>query len=42
MNWELDHLFILTPANRILGDRLVEFGLTEGTSNRHLGRGNRE
>jgi hypothetical protein len=39
MTLELDHLFICTQINAPEGDRLVSFGLTEGSSNIHTGQG---
>ncbi|MGH9760591.1 MAG: hypothetical protein ACREAC_07080, partial [Blastocatellia bacterium] len=33
MTFELDHLFICVSAGAPEADRLIEFGLTEGTSN---------
>ena len=36
---ELDHFFILTDVNAPKADRLVEFGLQEGTPNIHPGQG---
>jgi hypothetical protein len=35
----LDHLFILTDAGAPAAERLIEFGLAEGTRNRHPGQG---
>lgn len=35
----LDHVFICSEIGAPEADRLVEFGLTEGTSNRHPGQG---
>ena len=37
--FELDHFFIFTDINAPAADRLVSFGLTEGTSNDHPGQG---
>lgn len=39
MAYEIDHLFICTSAGAPEADRLVEFGLTEGSGNRHPGQG---
>jgi hypothetical protein len=39
MSVELDHVFICTSAGAPEADRLVEFGLTEGSPNRHPGQG---
>ncbi|WP_019498828.1 hypothetical protein [Pseudanabaena sp. PCC 6802] len=39
MPFELDHLFICTNIGAPAADRLVSFGLTEGTSNIHAGQG---
>ena len=36
---ELDHLFILTNIGAPEAERLLDFGLTEGSSNRHPGQG---
>jgi hypothetical protein len=36
---ELDHVFVLTRAGAPAADRLVEFGLTEGSPNVHPGQG---
>jgi hypothetical protein len=36
---ELDHIFICTVVGAPEADRLVAFGLTEGTSNSHSGQG---
>ncbi len=37
--FELDHLFIFTDIDAPAADRLVSFGLTEGTSNVHPEQG---
>ncbi|MBF2037046.1 MAG: hypothetical protein IGR92_16610 [Leptolyngbyaceae cyanobacterium T60_A2020_046] len=37
--WELDHGFICTAVDAPAGDRLREFGLREGSRNRHPGQG---
>lgn len=39
MEFELDHLFICTTIGAPEADRLVTFGLTEGTPNVHPGQG---
>ncbi len=39
MDVELDHIFIMTSAGAPGAERLREFGLTEGTPNRHTGQG---
>ena len=39
MRFALDHIFIMTAVGAPEGNRLVDFGLTEGTSNRHTGQG---
>lgn len=39
MAFELDHLFICTDIGAYEADRLVSFGLVEGTSNTHPGQG---
>jgi hypothetical protein len=39
MEFELDHLFICTTIGAPEADRLVAFGLTEGTPNVHPGQG---
>jgi hypothetical protein len=39
MQIELDHLFICTSVGAPEADRLIEFGLSEGASNRHPGQG---
>jgi hypothetical protein len=39
MAFELDHLFILTDIGAPEAERLVSFGLVEGTSNTHPGQG---
>jgi hypothetical protein len=39
MRFELDHLFVCTAQGGPEAERLVEFGLHEGPSNRHLGQG---
>src|SRR5262245_20497294 len=39
MLMEFDHLFICTNSGASEADRLLEFGLTEGTRNIHLGQG---
>src|SRR3712207_2130981 len=39
MTFELDHMFICTAVDAPEADLLVAFGLTEGTSNSHLGQG---
>ncbi|MBW4618822.1 MAG: VOC family protein [Cyanosarcina radialis HA8281-LM2] len=39
MSFEIDHLFICTDINAPEADRLVSFGLTEGTPNVHPGQG---
>lgn len=39
MNFEFDHLFICTGIGAHEADRLVSFGLVEGTSNTHPGQG---
>ncbi|BAW95607.1 hypothetical protein NIES970_05160 [[Synechococcus] sp. NIES-970] len=39
MAFELDHLFIWTDIGAYEADRLVSFGLVEGTSNTHPGQG---
>lgn len=36
---EIDHIFICTENKATSGDLLVEFGLVEGSSNKHLGQG---
>jgi hypothetical protein len=36
---ELDHIFIFTPRGAPQADRLCEFGLSEGSPNRHPGQG---
>jgi hypothetical protein len=36
---EVDHLFICTSAGAPEAQRLIDFGLTEGSSNRHPGQG---
>ncbi len=37
--FELDHLFICTSVGAPEADRLIEFGLTEGSPNVHPGQG---
>jgi hypothetical protein len=39
MAFEFDHLFICTDIGACEADRLVSFGLVEGTSNTHPGQG---
>ncbi|AFY78420.1 MAG: hypothetical protein IGR93_19055 [Hydrococcus sp. C42_A2020_068] len=39
MTFELDHLFICTAIGAPEADRLLSFGLTEGTPNIHPGQG---
>ena len=39
MTVELDHMFVFTGVGAPEADRLVAFGLTEGTSNPHPGQG---
>lgn len=39
MAFELDHLFICTDIGACEADRLVSFGLVEGTANTHPGQG---
>lgn len=39
MAFELDHLFIWTDIGAYEAERLVSFGLVEGTSNKHPGQG---
>lgn len=39
MAFELDHFFILTDPGASQADRLLDLGLTEGTSNDHPGQG---
>ncbi|MBD2099169.1 hypothetical protein H6F90_29325 [Trichocoleus sp. FACHB-591] len=39
MGFEFDHLFICTDIGAREADRLVSFGLVEGTSNTHPGQG---
>lgn len=39
MAFEFDHLFILTDVGAHEADRLISFGLVEGTSNTHPGQG---
>jgi hypothetical protein len=39
MSVELDHIFICTEVGVPEADQLVTFGLTEGSSNLHLGQG---
>lgn len=39
MTFELDHLFICTDIDAPQADRLISFGLTEGTSRVHAGQG---
>lgn len=39
MTFEFDHLFICTDIGAYEADRLVSFGLVEGTSNTHPGQG---
>ena len=39
MSFELDHLFICTSVGAPEADRLIEFGLTEGSPNVHPGQG---
>ena len=39
MRFEMDHLFVCTERGAPEGDLLVEFGLHEGTPNRHEGQG---
>ena len=39
MAFELDHLFICTDIGACEAERLVSFGLVEGTSNTHPGQG---
>jgi hypothetical protein len=36
---EIDHIYICTEAKAPAGDLLIEFGLTEGSSNTHPGQG---
>ena len=35
----LDHVFVLTTPQAAVGDRLIEFGLVEGSPNTHPGQG---
>jgi hypothetical protein len=37
--FELDHVFLCASENAPETDRLLELGLTEGSSNRHAGQG---
>jgi hypothetical protein len=39
MEYEIDHLFVLTDVDASDADTLVRFGLTEGPPNRHAGQG---
>ena len=39
MRIELDHLFVCTAAGAPEADKLVQFGLHEGSSNQHMGQG---
>ena len=39
MAFELDHLFILTDIGAYEAERLISFGLVEGSSNTHRGQG---
>jgi hypothetical protein len=39
MLFELDHLFICTSVGAVEGDRLIDFGLSEGSRNMHPGQG---
>jgi hypothetical protein len=39
MRFELDHLFVCTAQGGPEAEKLLEFGLHEGPSNRHLGQG---
>jgi hypothetical protein len=39
MSLELDHVFICTATGAPEADQLIEFGLTEGSANRHPGQG---
>lgn len=39
MEYEIDHLFILTSAGAPEASALLDFGLTEGSANRHTGQG---
>ncbi|MEO8371013.1 MAG: VOC family protein [Candidatus Solibacter sp.] len=39
MDVQLDHIFIMTSAGAPAAERLREFGLTEGSGNRHTGQG---
>jgi hypothetical protein len=39
MRTELDHLFVCTTVGAPEADRLVQFGLREGSSNQHPGQG---
>lgn len=39
MNFEFDHLFICTDIGATEAERLVSFGLLEGSSNQHCGQG---
>lgn len=39
MNLELDHFFILTKPGAPVAERLIELGMTEGSSNQHPGQG---
>jgi hypothetical protein len=39
MRIELDHLFVCTAQGALEADALIQFGLREGTPNRHQGQG---
>src|SRR5437879_6291460 len=39
MQLELDHFFVCASIGAPEADRLIEFGLSEGTPNNHLGQG---
>jgi hypothetical protein len=38
-SFEIDHFFICTAAGGLVADRLIQFGFTEGSPNRHPGQG---
>jgi len=39
MSLELDHLFLMTEQNAPAAERLIQFGLAEGSPNEHPGQG---
>jgi hypothetical protein len=35
----IDHIFVFTDGNGEIADKLVDFGLTEGSNRIHVGQG---